>query len=272
MNFIPTSSVTYNGVVHPVLRTPTYVSSTVLTITLSAADQATVGSYPVQVTNPAPGGGASNIVDFQVTSPAVGAACITGNAITTLISGSNVTAYVPNGAWGNSITGIEVVPIEPSPVSTPSAITTPNTPNACAGNSATQEVICTANNTDVYVINGSSASVAKVLTSGSDVKLHDESSEHVEDELWKPAALSTTLTSGSTGTTEFTGGSCNNCGVAINAITNTAVIWMGLSSSPSTSGLQFLDLSNNTLGAPIPVGSKSQRSGYDRERDHTVAE
>ena len=44
---------TYNGVAHPA----TYVSASALTITLSAADQATAGSYAVVVTNPAPGGG-----------------------------------------------------------------------------------------------------------------------------------------------------------------------------------------------------------------------
>ena len=52
--FISTSTVTYNGVAH----TATFVSSTQLTIMLSASDQATAGSYPVVVTNPAPGGGA----------------------------------------------------------------------------------------------------------------------------------------------------------------------------------------------------------------------
>jgi hypothetical protein len=63
-NFLPNSTVTYNGAA----RTPTLVSTNELTITLSAADQATAGSYPVMVTNP--GGGASNTLDFTVASAA----------------------------------------------------------------------------------------------------------------------------------------------------------------------------------------------------------
>jgi hypothetical protein len=67
-NFLTTSTVTYNGAAH----TATFVSSTQLTITLSAGDQATAGTYAVVVTNPAPGGGASNSVNFTVTAPIAG--------------------------------------------------------------------------------------------------------------------------------------------------------------------------------------------------------
>ena len=63
-DFVSISSVTYNGVAH----TAKLSSSTQLTITLSASDQATAGTYPVVVTNPAPGGGASNAVNFTVSS------------------------------------------------------------------------------------------------------------------------------------------------------------------------------------------------------------
>jgi hypothetical protein len=58
--------VTYNGVGHAA----TFVSSTQLTISLSATDQATAGSYAVVVTNPAPGGGASSPLNFAVNNPA----------------------------------------------------------------------------------------------------------------------------------------------------------------------------------------------------------
>jgi len=63
-NFLPTSTVTYNGVAH----TPAFASSTQLKITLSTSDQATPGTYGVAVTNPAPGGGASSSVNFTVTA------------------------------------------------------------------------------------------------------------------------------------------------------------------------------------------------------------
>ena len=64
-NFLSTSTVTYNAIAHAA----TFVSSTHLAIQLSASDQATVGTYAVVVTNPAPGGGASNTVNFSVTCP-----------------------------------------------------------------------------------------------------------------------------------------------------------------------------------------------------------
>ena len=65
--FLASSTVSFNGIAH----SPTFVSSTQLTISLTSSDLATAGSYPVVVTNPAPGGGPSNVVDFTVSSPAV---------------------------------------------------------------------------------------------------------------------------------------------------------------------------------------------------------
>lgn len=64
-NFLSGSTVTYGGVAHAA----TFVSSTQLTISLSTSDQATAGSYPIVVTNPSPGGGRSNAVDFTVSIP-----------------------------------------------------------------------------------------------------------------------------------------------------------------------------------------------------------
>jgi len=64
-NFVSTSTVTYNGVAHAA----TFVSATKLTIQLTLADQATFGNYPVVVSNPAPGGGPSNTVNFVIDNP-----------------------------------------------------------------------------------------------------------------------------------------------------------------------------------------------------------
>jgi hypothetical protein len=61
-NFLSTSTVRYNSVEH----TARFVNSTELTISLSATDQATAGNYAVVVTNPSPGGGASNSENFTV--------------------------------------------------------------------------------------------------------------------------------------------------------------------------------------------------------------
>ena len=160
----------------------------------------------------------SNCSEVNVTaSPLV--TCLPTNSLTVLLQGARVTAYVPDGAWDSAQTGIQVVPIEPTGAATP--IATPHVVNSCAANWATGETVCAANNTDVYLITGTT--------------------------------LNKTLTSGSNSTTGFSGGECMNCGVGMNGATNTAVITMGLSPSPSGSGLQFLDLATNTFGAPVPA-------------------
>jgi len=101
-NFLSTSTVTYNGVAHPA----TYVSSIALTIKLSAADQATAGSYTVVVTNPGPGGGNSTL-NFPVNYPAP---VITSATTTSGTVGSSfsyqITATNAPGSYG--ATGLPV--------------------------------------------------------------------------------------------------------------------------------------------------------------------
>ena len=62
--FLTSSTVTFNRVA----QAATYVNASQLTIPLTAADLAMAGSYPIIVTNPAPGGGASAVVNFDVIS------------------------------------------------------------------------------------------------------------------------------------------------------------------------------------------------------------
>ena len=69
-NFLPTSKVTYNGIVHSV----SFMNSTKLMIWLAQSNMGVVGAYPVVVTNPS--GGVSSPVNLAVTgvviaSPAV---------------------------------------------------------------------------------------------------------------------------------------------------------------------------------------------------------
>ena len=90
-NFLSSSMVTYNSVAH----TATFVNSTQLTISVSASDQAAAGVYPVVVANPAPGGGASNAVNFPVKNPpsitslSPPSANAGGSAFTLTVNGSN---------------------------------------------------------------------------------------------------------------------------------------------------------------------------------------
>ncbi len=64
--FVPSSTVTFNGVSHAI----TFLGTNRITVTLAAYDMATTGSYPVVVTNPTPGGGTSNVMYFTITSTA----------------------------------------------------------------------------------------------------------------------------------------------------------------------------------------------------------
>ena len=169
---------------------------------------------------------------MQVSHTTVATFCAPGSSLgvnAPLTGPAAVTAYVPKGAWAGGSTGLTVKQIEPSggvPTAglSETAVPTPGVVNSCGVDPTTGTAICTANDTDIYVLNGST--------------------------------LTTTLHSGATGTTGFSGGSCMNCGLAINGVTHQAVITEGLTSSPSASGIQFLDLTSLTFGPTIPLSKE----------------
>ncbi|MGO8734065.1 MAG: beta strand repeat-containing protein [Terriglobia bacterium] len=88
--FLSTSTVSYNGA----SRTPAFVNSTQLTLALASTDVAAAGTFPVSVTNPAPGGGTSNVVNFSV-----------GNPVPTITSLSPTSVAVGSGAQTLTING-----------------------------------------------------------------------------------------------------------------------------------------------------------------------
>ena len=91
-------------------------------------------------------------------------ACIPSSSLSVLVSGTDVASYVPDGNWGSTTPNVELVPIEGTGF-TRSTIVTPKAVNSCASNSVTGETVCTANDTDVYLINGTTLS--STLTSGA---------------------------------------------------------------------------------------------------------
>ena len=135
-------------------------------------------------------------LDVTASAPVLNA-CLAGSSMGVLLPAGNakgnVTAYVPKGWWGGSATGVFVKNIEGA-LGAGSSVATTHVTNSCSSNPATGQTVCVANNTDVYLITGTT--------------------------------LNTTLTSGSNTTASFSGGSCNNCGVALNANNNTAAINM----------------------------------------------
>lgn len=140
--------------------------------------------------------------------------CQPSSSLSVLVSGTNVTSYVPKGAWSSSTPDVSVVNIEGSSVTPTRIPTSPHVINSCASNSTTGVTVCTANDTNVYLLSGTSVS-------GSP------------------------LTSGGSGTIGFSGGSCTNCGVAMDATNNRAAIGLSVGSVPS---FQILDLATNTFG------------------------
>ncbi len=155
-------------------------------------------------------------------------ACLPSSSVGVLVQSTNATVYSPQGNWEGGTSAVKVIPIETSSgVGTggaPTTVVTGSVPNSCSSNSSTGTTICTGNNTDVFVINGTT--------------------------------LSTTLTSGATAFESFSGGDCENCGVVVDSSTNKALIALGLSTG-GPGGYQFLDLSGNTFEAAIPAGTST---------------
>lgn len=162
----------------------------------------------------------------QVATVPPAGSCQPSSSLTVLTSGSNVVAYVPKGNWSvTPVTGVSVANLEGTSI-TPALVPTPNVVNSCASNSISGQTVCTANNTDIYLLSGTS--------------------------------LTNTLTSAGAGLLFFSGGVCTNCGVAMDAIHNKAVIGLSLAGQ---AGFQFLDLgATPTLEPPIvsPSGSISE--------------
>ncbi|HVN90694.1 MAG TPA: hypothetical protein VMT61_12840 [Candidatus Binataceae bacterium] len=149
-------------------------------------------------------------------------ACLPASSLSVLVQGTNVSSYVPKGSWKFGTTGVSVIQIEPSP--TPGTlIPTGNIVNSCASDSVTGQTVCTANNTDVYLLSGSK--------------------------------LTQTLTSSGLGTLSFSGGLCTNCGVTFNPATDQALIAIAVSSG--VGGYQFLDLSGAKPTFEAPFATES---------------
>jgi hypothetical protein len=170
--------------------------------------------------------------EIQQNAPPPGS-CQPSSSLSAMVQGSNVTSYVPKGAWESGTTGISAVNVEGSSI-TPTLISTPNAVNSAASNPITGETVATANNTDVYIIKGTT--------------------------------LTNTLTSSGSGAISFSGGSATNTGVAMDATHNRAVIGESVGGAP---GFQFLDLSTKTFLPPVasPSGEISEDPLIDPVRN-----
>jgi len=101
-NFMSASTVSFNGTEHAA----TVVNSTQLTLTLSAADQASAACDTVAVNNPSPGGGASNLRNFPVRDPAspIYVVDIDNNRVQVFDSSGNyVSQFDHSFSWPNGV-------------------------------------------------------------------------------------------------------------------------------------------------------------------------
>lgn len=193
----------------------------------------TLGSSTVTVTATSATGSASETTFTWTISASPTGSCEDSSSVFVLTTGSNVVAYVPKGNWGSTNTGISVVNVEGSSI-TPTLISTPNVVNSAASDPFTGQTVAVANNTDVYLLNGTT--------------------------------LASTLTSGGSGTIGFSGGSVTDAGIAMDSIHDRAESALSVGGTP---GFQYLDLSNDSLGAPIasPSGEVSEDPLIDPVRN-----
>src|SRR5450631_3270253 len=143
------------------------------------------------------------------TNPVPVGSCQPSSSLTVLVKGTSVVAYVPKGNWGGGALGVGVLNVEGVSIAN-KLVVTPKVVNSCASNPITGQTVCSSNAADVYLLTGTT--------------------------------LSKTVTSAGTLTIGFSGGSCTNCGVAMDAVHNKAVIGLSIAGAP---GFQFLDLATS---------------------------
>ncbi len=139
--------------------------------------------------------------------------CQPSSSLSVLVMGADVVSYVPKGSWLTPTPGVSAVNVEGSLI-VPSLIATPGVVNSCASNSLTGATVCTGNDARVYRFSGTT--------------------------------LNGTFTSGGSGSVGFSGGGCTNCGIAMDATHDQAVIGLSIAGVP---GFQFM----KNLSSATPV-------------------
>jgi uncharacterized repeat protein (TIGR01451 family) len=111
--FVATSVVNINGTA----RITTFVTSTQITAAILAGDVTTVGTPPVTVTNPAPGGGTSNSIALNVTAAPAPDMTITKTHVGNFSSGDVGDTYTitatnsGNAPTSGTVTVVDTIPV-----------------------------------------------------------------------------------------------------------------------------------------------------------------
>ncbi|MBF9143267.1 fibronectin type III domain-containing protein [Hymenobacter properus] len=156
--FISGSTVSFNGTT----RATTFVSATQLTIQLTAADQATPGTYNVTVTTPAPGGGTSAPATFTVNAAACNAP--SGLAASSVTSSSATVTFTGSGtATGYTVTTSPATTTQTLPAGATSVNFTGLTPSTTYTVSIT--TICPSGTAGPATVNFTTNNAAPTITS-----------------------------------------------------------------------------------------------------------
>jgi hypothetical protein len=123
--FLANSTATYNGTG----AQTTFGSSSQVTISLTASDLATVGAFPIVVTNPAPGGGPSNTVNFIVATNSALAELIARangnqNFFVYVDQDSGFNHGVPSGFFAQPLSNLSTIHLDTGCVDDPADTTT----------------------------------------------------------------------------------------------------------------------------------------------------
>jgi hypothetical protein len=149
--------------------------------------------------------------------------CQPASALSVLVSGKNVVAYVAKGSWVTNKTGVAAVNVEGKSI-TNTLIPTRSVMNSCASDPITGQTVCTANLTDVYLLKGNGLD--------QDVPVNP-------------------LTSGASDFLTFSDGSCMTCNVTMDAEHHRAVLGVGIANTFGGGGFQFLNLGSSPAFEPV---------------------
>jgi hypothetical protein len=159
--FLAASAVTFNGNA----RTATFLNAAQLTISLNSSDLSKSGTFPVVVTNPAPGGGSSQPVLFTV-QPAAATPTLQALAVspTMVVGGGSVTGTITLTAAAPT-SGVQVqVSSSSSSVKVPAVVTVAGGQGSATFTITTTSVTTTQNITVSATLGGTTRTAVLSVT------------------------------------------------------------------------------------------------------------
>jgi hypothetical protein len=227
-SFVSGAVVRWNGATRPT----TFVNSTQLTATITAADVATATTVPVTVVNPAPGGGASNAVNFTINPAPAGALQLSAATYSVAETGGSATITITRTGGSGGAVGVTVATSNGTATAGTDYTTVNQVVTFAAGDSANKTVTIPILNDTLVEGNETVTVTLSVPTGGASLGSPSTAVLTITDEDTNPVAAVTTLTpsSATAGDPEFTltvRGS--------NFLTSSVVQWNG-AARPTTFG------------------------------------